>query len=272
MSRTIIIGDIHGCIAELKELVAILKPSSTDTLVFTGDLIDRGPDDSGVVKFLIETQSKCHLRCVLGNHDEKFFRWLDYKEKASIIVNPVKPPEDSNWERLHKELNQDELNWMRNQMEIIIHLPNVDTTIVHAGIPAHFTRHVPTDEVFNPITIKNYTWLRNTATPKQRDLYKQLLFTRRVSSSGYPITLEKQTDKDAVWADLYHGEYGRVVFGHAANPNIVDYRYATAIDTGCVYGGYLTAIILIDRNTAPYFIQTKAHKSYVTSKLQDYGN
>lgn len=72
MRRTLIVGDIHGCFAELVELCRIVGLGSDDLLVSTGDLVDRGPRSADVVRFF----AACPTRrwSVLGNHEEKHLR------------------------------------------------------------------------------------------------------------------------------------------------------------------------------------------------------
>ena len=50
--RTIIIGDVHGCVDELSDLIYELRLTKKDTLIFVGDLIDKGPDSPGVIKLI----------------------------------------------------------------------------------------------------------------------------------------------------------------------------------------------------------------------------
>src|SRR4051812_9682650 len=69
-SRTIAIGDIHGCDAALAALVAAIAPQPNDTLVVLGDFVDRGPNTRGVIDQLIELSQRCRLVTLLGNHEE----------------------------------------------------------------------------------------------------------------------------------------------------------------------------------------------------------
>jgi len=69
LSRTIAIGDIHGCSKALAAVIASLDPESTDTLVFLGDYVDRGPDSRGVLDQLLELQQRCRVVPLLGNHE-----------------------------------------------------------------------------------------------------------------------------------------------------------------------------------------------------------
>ena len=67
--RHFAIGDIHGCSAALKRLDQELQFRPTDTVITLGDYIDRGPDSRGVIDYLIELRSRCHLITLRGNHE-----------------------------------------------------------------------------------------------------------------------------------------------------------------------------------------------------------
>ena len=74
-----VIGDIHGCSEELRHLVDALPVRPGDELVFLGDYIDRGPDSSGVVSFLIELKaslSENKLVFLKGNHEDMLLSYL----------------------------------------------------------------------------------------------------------------------------------------------------------------------------------------------------
>src|SRR5688572_2356350 len=71
MTRTIVIGDIHGCWDELRCLLDKCRLSDADELVSVGDLIDRGPEPGEVVRFFM---GRPRTRAVLGNHEDKHMR------------------------------------------------------------------------------------------------------------------------------------------------------------------------------------------------------
>lgn len=75
--RLIAIGDIHGCLPELKELMEVIKPTPNDRLVFMGDYIDRGPDSVGVVKYLFTEIPEVNAVRLMGNHEAIFL--YDYE-------------------------------------------------------------------------------------------------------------------------------------------------------------------------------------------------
>lgn len=72
MSRRIIIGDIHGCLKTLQQLLEKkIKPETGDKLYFVGDYIDRGPDSKGVLDYLIGMkESGYNMVFIRGNHEE----------------------------------------------------------------------------------------------------------------------------------------------------------------------------------------------------------
>ena len=68
--RTLVIGDVHGCLDELRALVAKAGVTADDDVVFVGDLVAKGPDSVGVVAWARERGAAA----VLGNHDEHVLR------------------------------------------------------------------------------------------------------------------------------------------------------------------------------------------------------
>ncbi len=67
--RTLIVGDIHGCFDELRELCDLVGP---DRVVSVGDMVDRGPDGPAVWRFFADREDTVAVR---GNHEQKCFRW-----------------------------------------------------------------------------------------------------------------------------------------------------------------------------------------------------
>ncbi len=85
--RTLVIGDIHGCLTALKTLVESLELTPEDTLITVGDYIDRGPDSQGVIDYLIDLRKNHRLITLKGNHelmikdahtddDDQLYFWL----------------------------------------------------------------------------------------------------------------------------------------------------------------------------------------------------
>ena len=94
MTRHLAIGDIHGCINALRALIDYVEPRSGDTVVTLGDYVDRGPDSSAVLEFIMALGSTCDVVPLRGNHeimmldsrDNKSWRhaWLQYGGDATL--------------------------------------------------------------------------------------------------------------------------------------------------------------------------------------------
>jgi serine/threonine protein phosphatase 1 len=70
LTRTIALGDIHGCSAALDTLIEVIRLRPEDVVVTLGDYINRGPDSRGVLDRLIDLGRRCRLVPILGNHDQ----------------------------------------------------------------------------------------------------------------------------------------------------------------------------------------------------------
>lgn len=76
-SRTIAIGDVHGCGRALAALIEAVDPQPADTVITLGDYVNRGPDTKGVLDQLIALPSRCQLIPLLGNHEVMMMRARD---------------------------------------------------------------------------------------------------------------------------------------------------------------------------------------------------
>lgn len=102
--RTFVIGDIHGCLDELQTLVGTIKGLVKDEeshLIFLGDYIDRGPDSSGVVDYLMKLPSEWngYVDCLMGNHEDMYNQTTYGVGKYDDNVN----------------LMEDQERWIRNR-------------------------------------------------------------------------------------------------------------------------------------------------------------
>lgn len=197
--RTVIVGDVHGCTAELGELLAAIgfRPGA-DRLVFVGDVVVRGPDPHGA----LEAVRRAGARLVRGNHEEKLLAWRHRHE-------PLGPDHA----HLAAALSSEE--W--RQLEATpywVDLPEHGIRVVHAGV-------VP-------------------GRPVEETTPHALVRMRTVDDEG---RWSDSPDAGPLWGSGYAGP-PHVVFGHNARPEPQLHAWATGIDTGCVYGGRLTALVL----------------------------
>lgn len=146
-SKTWIIPDVHGCLLTLKALVEdLIGFSKTDTLIFLGDLIDRGPDSRGVLDYIMQLQLQGYSITVLkGNHEDYMIKVIEAEKGKSSVARLLKQPSSAlrEW-RLHggKETlqnfdNADPLqisklytDWIQ---QLPLYLKTDDYYLVHAG-------------------------------------------------------------------------------------------------------------------------------------------
>lgn len=199
--RTIVIGDVHGCLDELLALVARCERSGEDRVVLVGDLVAKGPDSAGVVAWAREGGGDA----VLGNHDAHVLRAHDAPAEARphhVKVAETLTPEDVDWLAARPL-------WLRLPGKARAHA----TVVVHGGL-------VP-------------------GVPIESQARDHLLNLRSIDADGRPSKRIEGTPWGALWAGPE-----RAVYGHDAIRGLQRHPHATGLDTGCVYGRELTALVL----------------------------
>lgn len=201
MSRLIVIGDVHGCSAELDQLIEGLAVARGDRIVFVGDLVAKGPNSRLVLRLARELSAEV----TIGNHEERLL-----EARAARRDGRPLPKLDPTHLRLLDELTDEEWS-MLERMPLWL---DVDASwrVLHAGI-------VP-----------------GRPMPEQ-DPY-HLTHLRSISDAGEP-----STKWGPAWGARYDGP-PHIVFGHNARKDPQIHPYATGLDTGCVYGGALTALVV----------------------------
>lgn len=237
-----IIGDVHGMLDPLQELVDKLEIKASDKLIFVGDLIDKGPSSIGVVKYVESLRLTAEYEIVLveGNHEDRMRRYLrNLKLRPRVATEQAaRAPE---LERLREQLaseGMEFLDWSVPFYRCKTH----DVLVVHGGIPG-------TLQSF-PVSLEEAYAL----TGREAKRFEKIFRTRFVhAKSGEFLALGDQGPADPFWAEAYDGRFGHVVFGHQPFLNCpAEFPYATGIDTGAVHGGGLTALTL-DRGMPPIF-------------------
>ena len=245
MQKTFIIGDVHGCLEELLDLMQLLDPSVNDQIFFIGDLIDRGPDSVGVVRQVLEWSKQKKVRLIIGNHEEKFLRYVQHLQNGLGIEKKMKGTEE--FDNILSGLKQDELLFLQQGYHSW-HIPEWNVLLVHAGVPFHVSVHLP----------ESYPWLNDYKETQKKHL-SLLNKTRFLNSTGKFITLGEETDNDFFWAEKYDGKWGHIYFGHQAFLQSEPKRFfqATGIDTGCVYGGWLSAVEISSNGVRNFSVPAK---------------
>jgi serine/threonine protein phosphatase 1 len=83
MTRTIAIGDIHGCAIALERLLGEIQPTREDTIVGIGDYVDRGMNSAGVLEILIALVAECRFIPLIGNHELMMYKGIHSRKKKS---------------------------------------------------------------------------------------------------------------------------------------------------------------------------------------------
>lgn len=78
-------GDIHGCCTKLNALLTQINPKPSDTLIFLGDMIDRGVDSKGVLDTIMAYEKRCQVISILGNHEQMLLdAYLDFANRDAL--------------------------------------------------------------------------------------------------------------------------------------------------------------------------------------------
>jgi Icc-related predicted phosphoesterase len=130
-SRTIVVGDIHGCFDELKELIKKVKLKKTDRVVSVGDLVSKGPKSAQVLDLFMTDE---RFSTVIGNHD--------------LILRRNWNGEDVELKQSHKEINKKLKRKKDKYLQFLNGLPfiiDLDThLVVHAGLRPNVELHSQT--------------------------------------------------------------------------------------------------------------------------------
>ena len=75
-SRTLVIGDIHGALKAVQQIMDLAQVTSNDTLIFLGDYVDGWSQSPQVLDYLIDLDTKQNCIFIKGNHDDLLLKWL----------------------------------------------------------------------------------------------------------------------------------------------------------------------------------------------------
>lgn len=229
--RKIIIGDVHGCLRELEALLDMCSLQPADQLFFIGDLIDKGTDSVGVVKYVYELSLKLNVKLILGNHEEKFLRYLrNKKENPKALKEMIILPD---FLTLEENLTEGELNLLY-QSYYSFRIVDTNILLIHGGLPG--TCKLQFDV--------NYQY--NIHSPKVFKHLDLITKTRYLDAFGDFISLGQENKNSSFWADTYDGKFGTILFGHQPffQDKPVFFNNAVGLDLGCVFGGSLLAYII----------------------------
>jgi serine/threonine protein phosphatase 1 len=216
------IGDVHGCIKTLKELVRrIYVNDKNPELYFVGDLIDRGPDSKAVIDYIIELDSiGIRTFSIRGNHEEMLVNAYIHKQKitdtdwfANGAEKTMKSFQaNANINKSVNEIVPEEYFQFCNDLPYFIELSNY--ILVHAGL--NF-------KISNPLTdFKTMIWTR------EENYNKELVNGKRLIHGHSPIALEKlKSNLDSGIPDIINVDTGCVYIQHKGLGNLTAFNSET---------------------------------------------
>ncbi|MBK1693820.1 bis(5'-nucleosyl)-tetraphosphatase (symmetrical) [Chromatium weissei] len=250
------IGDIQGCLTELQTLLHQLQfDSQHDRLWFVGDLVNRGPDSLAVLRFIRALGDAAVV--VLGNHDLHLL---------ALAAGNTKHADKSNLNAVLNAPDRNELlHWLR-QRPLLHHDAERQLTLIHAGLPPQWTladARAAAFELETALRGEDYSTLLSALYGNQPDRWSPNLtgmerlrfitncLTRlRFCTPNGRLALKEKGDLGSQTPGLIpwfqvagrRTRHDRIIFGHWSTLGYYAGENVWAIDSGCLWGGMLTAL------------------------------
>ena len=254
---TYVIGDLQGCLSSFKQLAAQLPAASR--FIFVGDLVNRGPESLATLRYVKARVERGQAISLVGNHDLHLLA-------AAAGIRPLKKGDT-----LHEIIDAPDcdelLAWVRDRP--LAHLEE-GILFVHAGVLPPWTVEQTLalgNEVRRALTVGGDSFLQHmygdeprrwsdelTGHDRLRCIVNALTRLRVLAADGtmdlqHKDTADKAPPGELAWFD--HPERATrdtlTVFGHWSAEGLVVRSNVIGLDTGCVWGGKLTALRLQDR-------------------------
>ncbi|GAB2630586.1 metallophosphatase [Emticicia aquatilis] len=218
MKRTFVIGDIHGGLLALKQVLSKVSINQSDKLIFLGDYVDGWSESAQVIDYLIDLEAECECIFIKGNHDSWCEDWLMGKlANETWLFHGGKSTVKSyqNYSPDQKQKHLAFFNRMKN-----FYVDSENRLFIHAGFSS---MHGPEKEHYE----SNYSW--------DRTLWEMAL------------TMDKHVKKDSVFYPKRLKLFHEIYIGHT--PTLY-YDVSTPmnainvwnIDTGAAFKGSLSIL------------------------------
>lgn len=216
MSRTLVIGDIHGGLRALKQVMEMAAVSINDTLIFLGDYVDGWSESAQTIKYLIQLSQNQSCIFIKGNHDEWCEEWLRSGRGDNVWLFHGGRETLKSYDSVSDEIKQTHLHFFE-QMKLY-HIDEQNRLFIHAGFTS---MHGPGKEKYP----SNFSWDRTlweVALTTSKKIKKTSLF--------YPKRLK-------IFYEIYIGHTPTIYFDSTVpmqGCNVWD------VDTGAAFTGPLT--------------------------------
>jgi bis(5'-nucleosyl)-tetraphosphatase (symmetrical) len=259
---TYAVGDIQGCFTELLQLLELIQFNpTTDYLWCTGDLVNRGPNSLETLRFFKQLGERATV--VLGNHD------LHLLAVAEGYTKYHDPNEDTITDILQAADCQELLTWLRHR-PFLHHDAQLNFTMIHAGLApqwdfalasqcAHEVETALRSENFNAYLGKMYgdkpkKWSKKLSSWGRLRFITNCFTRLRYCNLNGKLALDKKGSPDKNKGEevpwFQHPERSsrdmRIIFGHWSTLGYYAKSGIYALDSGCLWGGALTALRLED--------------------------
>lgn len=262
---TYAIGDLQGCYSELQNLLDKINfDEANDQLWFVGDLVNRGPDSLACLRFIKSLGT--NAKTVLGNHDLHLL----------AIANKVRKPHriDTFDETLNAKDSNELLDWIKQQ-PLLVNNAELDYTMIHAGLPPQWTLEQAielaqeTEALLKSDQFDNFihnmygdqpdTWSKKLKDDDRHRFIINCLTRARYIDKENKINLKEtcapgnQNKSLTPWYSIPERKTKKekIIFGHwstvhLGNEHNFKQYNVYPLDTGCLWGGTLTAMRLED--------------------------
>lgn len=235
MSRTLVIGDIHGALKALKEILKKAEVKSEDQLIFLGDYVDGWSDSANTLDFLMELKERQNCIMLKGNHDDLILNWLKTDETNSKWLQHGGESTIESYKTInktHKKIHADFIESLPHY-----HVDRQNRLFVHAGFA---NLHGP-----------DYEFHKNTVY-WDRTLWEMALAT------------DPKLDQDDLKYPKRLKLFKEIYIGHTPTNRYNQHTPMKAqnvfnIDTAAAYKGPLT---IFDVDTKDYWQSTPVHELY----------
>ncbi|MGC4035471.1 MAG: metallophosphoesterase family protein [Chitinophagaceae bacterium] len=237
--KTFVIGDIHGGLRALKQVLEIAEVSNDDTLIFLGDYVDGWSESAQTIQFLIKLSQQQNCIFIKGNHDEWCEEWLRSGRGDGVWLFHGGRETLNSYENFDESVKQTHLTFFEAMKSFFIDEKN--RLFVHAGFTS---MHGPLKEKH----ASNFSWDRTlweVAITTSKTLKKTSLF--------YPKRLK-------LFEEIYIGHTPTIYYDQTVPMNGCN---VWNVDTGAAFTGSLT---IMDIDTKAYWQSDPVHELYQGEK------